>query len=196
MRRYSPSGKTNSVPSFSAKPFEHLEGFDAERLLGSVSTMLAEGQDMVEAQLVTRDGRSVPYEFHGGLLENAAGDPVEVPREHVSDWMYFDQDTLRGGFTIAALTWLTEDREARALLARWGAQIDCELLVDPIGNMFLRRAGSDGILYDSVRRAGGENVVIFKPRLLLPVTQGDHFSYSWDVAGRPHVFRLSRVSAP
>lgn len=46
-----------------------------------------------------------------------------------------------------------------------------------------RAAGRDGILYRSMRRPGGENVAIYKPRRLLPVTQGDHFAYLWDGAG-------------
>ncbi len=58
----------------------------------------------------------------------------------------------------------------------------------------IRGRGDDGLLYDSVRRAGGENVVIFRPRLLVPVLQGDHYVYSWDRHGDHTVDRLSNVA--
>ncbi|HEX2116244.1 MAG TPA: RES family NAD+ phosphorylase [Alphaproteobacteria bacterium] len=51
----------------------------------------------------------------------------------------------------------------------------------------------DGIWYRSVRRAGGENVVIYKPRLLVPVIQGDHYRYDWDRQGNPNVARITGV---
>ena len=57
----------------------------------------------------------------------------------------------------------------------------------------LRAAGADGLLFDSLRRSGGENLVLFKPRLAVPVVQGDHFAYAWDAAGRASVSRLGRV---
>ena len=47
----------------------------------------------------------------------------------------------------------------------------------------LRSSGSNGIFYESVRRSGGENAVVYRPGLLPPVIQGDHFDYRW--AGRP-----------
>lgn len=52
----------------------------------------------------------------------------------------------------------------------------------PLGDA-LRRAGSNGILYDSVRRPGGTNIVVFKPPLVLEVTQGRALEYRW--TGRP-----------
>ena len=58
----------------------------------------------------------------------------------------------------------------------------------------LRRAGADGIVFDSVRRAGGCNIVLYKPRLAVPVTQGDHYRYAWDAAGRAQVDRLTSVA--
>jgi len=44
----------------------------------------------------------------------------------------------------------------------------------------LRADGSNGIVYSSVRAAGGECVAVFKPRLLSPVKQGAHYCYVWD----------------
>lgn len=44
----------------------------------------------------------------------------------------------------------------------------------------LRDAGSNGIVYDSVRYTGGECAAIFRPWLLAPVKQGAHYCYVWD----------------
>ena len=44
----------------------------------------------------------------------------------------------------------------------------------------LRNDGSSGIVYDSVRDPSGECVAIFRPRVLSPVVQGQHFCYVWD----------------
>jgi RES domain-containing protein len=47
-----------------------------------------------------------------------------------------------------------------------------------------RRSGSDGFLYDSVRRAGGSNVVAYRPSKVLEVTQAEHFEISVSAAER------------
>ena len=44
----------------------------------------------------------------------------------------------------------------------------------------LRKVGSNGIAYDSVRRDGGECVAVFRPRLLSHARQERHLSYVWD----------------
>ena len=44
----------------------------------------------------------------------------------------------------------------------------------------LRESGSNGIVYSSVRRAGGECAAIFRPRLLSNCRQERHLSYIWD----------------
>ena len=44
----------------------------------------------------------------------------------------------------------------------------------------LRTAGSDGIVYDSVRSLGGTCVAAFYPNVIQPVRQGPHFQYHWD----------------
>lgn len=44
----------------------------------------------------------------------------------------------------------------------------------------LRAKGANGIVYDSVRDAGGQCVAVFRPPVLSPVTQGPHFCYVWD----------------
>jgi hypothetical protein len=44
----------------------------------------------------------------------------------------------------------------------------------------LRAAGSDGVVYPSVRHAGGECVGMFHPDLIKPCVQAQHLIYSWD----------------
>ena len=51
--------------------------------------------------------------------------------------------------------------------------------------------GSEGIVYQSVRRAGGECVVIFMPRLVLAAVAVANFEYRWSGAREPEVVRLS-----
>jgi len=46
----------------------------------------------------------------------------------------------------------------------------------------LRAAGSDGVVYPSVRHAGGECVGVFHPDLIKPCVQAQHLVYSWDGA--------------
>jgi len=44
----------------------------------------------------------------------------------------------------------------------------------------LRRKGSNGIVYRSVRQKGGECAAIFWPDLMPAPVQADHFDYHWD----------------
>jgi RES domain len=60
----------------------------------------------------------------------------------------------------------------------------------------LRDAGSNGICYDSVRRPGGVNVVVFRPTLLIGHQQGDHYQYQWTGSSNPSVTKLTNVERP
>ena len=57
----------------------------------------------------------------------------------------------------------------------------------------LRARGSNGVIYPSVRRAGGECIGAFRPRVLAPVTQGPHFEFIWDGAAITDVLQVRRV---
>lgn len=46
----------------------------------------------------------------------------------------------------------------------------------------LREKGSEGIVFDSVRKPGGQCVALFYPDLIGPVKQGPHLLYRWDGA--------------
>lgn len=48
----------------------------------------------------------------------------------------------------------------------------------------IRASGGDGILYDSVRLRGGENVVAYRPSRILDVVQAEHFEIVVARAGR------------
>jgi RES domain-containing protein len=54
----------------------------------------------------------------------------------------------------------------------------------------LLEAGSNGVLYRSVRRAGGECVACFRPALVANVRPEAHFEYRWDGRREPRVRRL------
>lgn len=74
-----------------------------------------------------------------------------------------DLHDLRGQKTARPLVYHDDDYAAGQHLART-----------------LRNEGSNGIAYDSVRRAGGECVAVFRPRLLSNARQERHLCYVWD----------------
>jgi hypothetical protein len=58
----------------------------------------------------------------------------------------------------------------------------------------LRNAGSNGIVYDSVRMPGSECVAIFRPCVLSPARQGSHFCYVWDGYKITNVYKKSLIA--
>ena len=48
----------------------------------------------------------------------------------------------------------------------------------------MRAGGKAGIVYDSLRHAGGTNVVTYQPRQVTAVVQADHYEISIEVASR------------
>lgn len=59
-----------------------------------------------------------------------------------------------------------------------------------------RAAGADGIVYDSVRRAGGECVALFRPRLITRCRAGDRLAYEWDGQSIVAVYALTPRDIP
>lgn len=59
----------------------------------------------------------------------------------------------------------------------------------------VRAGGANGIAYDSVRRAGGQCLVVFRPRLLPAAIQGDHYEYRWDGSPEPTITKLTNGGA-
>ena len=54
-----------------------------------------------------------------------------------------------------------------------------------------RAAGETGIIFDSVRHVGGTNVVAYRPKRILDVTQADHYELLVPVVGKIVVRRLA-----
>lgn len=57
----------------------------------------------------------------------------------------------------------------------------------------LKAAGSNGIVYDSVREPGGECVGVLRPPLLSNCVQGPHFGYVWDGHGIVTIYKKELV---
>lgn len=57
----------------------------------------------------------------------------------------------------------------------------------------LRGAGSNGIVYDSVRHAGGECIAAFYPDVVAPCVQAQHLVYRWDGTRVVQVLEVSEV---
>ena len=57
----------------------------------------------------------------------------------------------------------------------------------------LRAAGSNGIVYDSVRQAGGECLAAFYPDVVAPCVQAQHLIYRWDGTRIVQVLEVSEL---
>ncbi len=55
----------------------------------------------------------------------------------------------------------------------------------------LREAGSNGVVYDSVRHSSGHCVAVFRPRLLRNARPSDYLIYRWDGARISDVSRVT-----
>ncbi|HEY7335747.1 MAG TPA: RES family NAD+ phosphorylase [Bryobacteraceae bacterium] len=59
----------------------------------------------------------------------------------------------------------------------------------------LLRAGSNGVVFRSVRHAGGECIACFRPRLVLNVRAGPYFEYRWEGTRTPSIIQLESHSS-
>ena len=57
----------------------------------------------------------------------------------------------------------------------------------------LREAGSNGIVYDSVRHRGGECLAAFHPDVVAPCVQAQHLVYRWDGKRIAKVLEVSEM---
>lgn len=60
----------------------------------------------------------------------------------------------------------------------------------------LREQGSNGIVYDSARHAGGECAAVFYPDVLAPCVQAEHLVYRWDGRRIAMVLKVSELPRP
>lgn len=58
----------------------------------------------------------------------------------------------------------------------------------------LRDAGSNGIVFDSARHAGGECVAAFHPDVVAPCVQAQHLIYRWDGSTIAQVLEVSELA--
>ncbi len=79
-----------------------------------------------------------------------------------------------------------------------GQQVAHPALYDPVNYAAARafgetvRRSGDGIVYDSVRRAGGVNAVAYRPRKIREVTQCEHYELTVPLTGKI----IARLLAP
>lgn len=60
----------------------------------------------------------------------------------------------------------------------------------------LRDAGSNGLVYNSVRAADGTCVAVFRPRLLSSCLQERHLTYCWDGSRISHIYEKRDYATP
>jgi hypothetical protein len=96
----------------------------------------------------------------------------------------FLRATAEGPIDLEMRTYLAE---VKAKLEDIRARPRSSALYDPVSyaasqpfGLRLRRAGADGIVYDSVRHRGGQCVAAFRPKVIAPCVQGPHLIYAWD----------------
>ncbi len=58
----------------------------------------------------------------------------------------------------------------------------------------LRNGGSNGVAFDSVRRAGGQCLAVFRPRLVQNVRQNVHLRYAWDGTAISEVYEIRALN--
>jgi len=82
---------------------------------------------------------------------------------------------------VLRVTLDAELHDLRGQHERWRAVYDPDDYTDSQAlARALRAAGAWGIVYDSVRRAGGECAAVFRPRALSGCKQAEHLGYVWD----------------
>ena len=121
------------------------------------------------------------YHHERRLRASAAGFPARIQMRELVVRLDGDLLDLRGGAGQQPELYDRDDYSASQEFARerrWPFAED----------------GEDGFVFDSVRREGGTNVVVFRPRALpLPIRQGDHYEYVWGSDGELTVLKVSLV---
>lgn len=97
---------------------------------------------------------------------------------------------------IAMREW-THTYDARFVDLRDGAeryaslyQPDSYVESQPFGEK-IRATSMAGIMYDSVRHAGGTCFVMYRPKMVAPVKQGVHLEYRWAGKAEPTVVQIT-----
>lgn len=97
------------------------------------------------------------------FMRETSEDPIHLDmRVYLTD-LDAELHDIRGQQNVMTLVYHSENYAASQHLART-----------------LRDAGSNGIVYSSVRRDGGECAAVFRPRVLSNCRQERHLAYVWD----------------
>ena len=97
------------------------------------------------------------------FLERTNEAPIEVDMRSYMSEIKAELHDIRGEQNVLPEVYADDDYSASQKLARE-----------------LREQSSNGIVYDSVRHAGGECVAIFRANIPKPTTQGSHYCFCWD----------------
>lgn len=73
---------------------------------------------------------------------------------------------------------------------------DSYIASQALAQQLRNREGSNGIVYDSARHAGGECVAVFYPDLVAPCVQSEHLIYRWDGERIAMVLKVSPLARP
>lgn len=105
--------------------------------------------------------------YHAGRWSAESHDPPTsfIMRLYVGELKTLDYHDIRGE-QVSHPELYTDDP---------GSYHDCQSL-----GRKLRKEGSRGLLYDSVRCSRGQCAAVFKPTALGPVVQSKHYAYVWD----------------
>ncbi len=134
--------------------FTHLNPEGSRFSDGSYGVFYA-GRELETAIAETRTHRA-------RFLRATAQGPMELDMRVYAVDLDGDLHDLRGAAAERPLLYHPDNYGPAQLLARQ-----------------LRDAGSNGIAYDSVRRAGGSCAAVFRPRLLANARQERHLCYVW-----------------
>lgn len=118
------------------------------------------------AYYAARDLRTAIDEtvWHRERFLRATGEkPIELDMRVLRARLSTDLHDLRGLREIRPELYASEGYAAPQALAR-----------------SLRNAGSWGVVYDSIRRVGGECAAVFRPRAISRCQQVQHLGYLWD----------------
>ncbi|HEX5959833.1 MAG TPA: RES family NAD+ phosphorylase [Rhodanobacteraceae bacterium] len=99
--------------------------------------------------------------------------PIDLTMRCYVSAVYGEVHDIRGGFQVE------HDPDSYAASRKLGMQ--------------LRKGGSNGIAFDSVRRKGGECAALFYPDLARPCVQGRHLMYRWNGERIAQVLEVSAV---
>ncbi|MGA9421382.1 MAG: RES family NAD+ phosphorylase [Rhodanobacteraceae bacterium] len=107
----------------------------------------------------------------------------------------FLRESAQGPIDIQMRAYVTKIRgRLHDIRGNWSALHDADSYAASQGMAIrLRRQGSNGIVHDSVRHAGGQCVAVFYPDLVAPCVQAAHYTYRWDGTRVTTILELTQL---